>query len=651
MKESFDYDLAYSRNIGWVTEQEQQILKQKRIAIAGLGGVGGEHLLTLTRLGITKFNLSDFDEFGCENTNRQAGATTETYGHKKLDTMVAMALAINPELDINTFPEGIDANNTDEFLKDVDCYVDSLDFFAVEARMRVFRLCAEKGIPSTTAAPIGMGTAYLNFMPGQMTFEEYFRLEGYTENEQYLRFFLGLTPAALQSAYLVDPSKLDLGNKKGPSMPIGCKLAAGVAATQVVKILLNRGKILAVPWGLHFDAYTNQYKKTWRPGGNNNPIQKLAFKIAKKQLLGPGFNNKNTQNRSESLTLAEKIVDYARWAPSGDNTQCWRFKLDGEFGFTVLANDTRTHCVYDTDGHSSHLAHGILIETICIAASHFGYAASYTEELEDDTLLKFHFSFVEDDSISESNLVPFIKTRCVQRRAMGTRNLTKQEKAELEASLPEGFSVQWFESFGDKVAIAKLNFCNAKTRLTMKEAFKVHQEIIEWKTQYSKTKIPEQALGVDWLTARMMQWMFKSWSRVEFMNKYLAGTIAPRIALDFVPSLRSCAHFAIKSDHAPETSADYIKAGRAIQRFWLTCAKLGLGFQPEQTPVIFSRYLREEKKFTEQESVIKNAERGREMFERLVEQPENVHFLGRIGRGELPKSRSTRIDLSDLIID
>lgn len=284
MKESFDYDLAYSRNIGWVTEQEQQILKQKRIAIAGLGGVGGEHLLTLTRLGITKFNLSDFDEFGCENTNRQAGATVDTYGHKKLDTMVNMALSINPNLEINTFPEGIDANNTDEFLKDVDCYVDSLDFFAVEARMRVFRLCAEKSIPSTTAAPIGMGTAYLNFMPGQMTFEEYFRLEGYTENEQYLRFFLGLTPAALQSAYLVDPSKLDLGNKKGPSMPIGCKLAAGVAATQVVKILLNRGKVLSVPWGLHFDAYTNQYKKTWRPGGNNNPIQKLAFAIAKKKM-------------------------------------------------------------------------------------------------------------------------------------------------------------------------------------------------------------------------------------------------------------------------------------------------------------------------------------------------------------------------------
>ena len=60
MSQAFDYDVAYSRNIGWVTEEEQQTLKSKRIAIAGMGGVGGEHLLTLIRLGITKFNLSDF---------------------------------------------------------------------------------------------------------------------------------------------------------------------------------------------------------------------------------------------------------------------------------------------------------------------------------------------------------------------------------------------------------------------------------------------------------------------------------------------------------------------------------------------------------------------------------------------------------------
>ena len=59
----FDYDTAFCRNIGWVTEAEQHRLRLKRVAIAGLGGVGGAHAATLARLGIGRFHLADFDSF------------------------------------------------------------------------------------------------------------------------------------------------------------------------------------------------------------------------------------------------------------------------------------------------------------------------------------------------------------------------------------------------------------------------------------------------------------------------------------------------------------------------------------------------------------------------------------------------------------
>ena len=52
---SFDYATAFSRNIGWLTEAEQTVLRDKRVAVAGLGGVGGSHVLTLARLGIGAF--------------------------------------------------------------------------------------------------------------------------------------------------------------------------------------------------------------------------------------------------------------------------------------------------------------------------------------------------------------------------------------------------------------------------------------------------------------------------------------------------------------------------------------------------------------------------------------------------------------------
>ncbi|MFC1684967.1 ThiF family adenylyltransferase, partial [Pseudomonadota bacterium] len=55
--QKFDYNDAFSRNIGWLRPEEQEVLRSKRVAIAGLGGVGGSHLLTLTRLGIGGFHI------------------------------------------------------------------------------------------------------------------------------------------------------------------------------------------------------------------------------------------------------------------------------------------------------------------------------------------------------------------------------------------------------------------------------------------------------------------------------------------------------------------------------------------------------------------------------------------------------------------
>jgi len=281
---SFTYDEAFSRNIGWLTHPEQEQLRQKRVAIAGLGGVGGVHLLTLCRLGIGKFHLADFDSFDLANFNRQAGATVSTLGQSKLEVMVQQARDINPEIDITGFPEGVTQSNIEAFLQGVDLYIDGLDFFAFEARQAVFAACAAKGISAITAAPLGMGAAVLNFLPGGMSFDEYFRLDDGTEAEKPLRFLMGLAPSRLQMGYLADPTTVDLANHKGPSTIMACQLCAGVAATEALKILLGRGPVRAAPRGYHFDAYRNKLAHTWRPGGNRNPWQRMLISLAKRKL-------------------------------------------------------------------------------------------------------------------------------------------------------------------------------------------------------------------------------------------------------------------------------------------------------------------------------------------------------------------------------
>lgn len=283
MTVTFDYFQAFSRNIGWVTRKEQEILREKRIAIAGMGGVGGIHLLTLTRLGIGAFTVSDPDTFELVNFNRQAGSMMSTVGCPKAMTMASMAKDINPELDIRIF-EAITRENAEAFLSGADLYLDGMDFFGFEAREALFDACGRLGIPAVTAGPLGMGAALLTFLPGGMSFEEYFGWKGRSEEEKSLRFLLGLSPGRLQFPYLVDPSAVDLAERRGPSTPMACQLCAGIAATEILKIFLGRGRVISAPRGLQFDAYRNRLVTTWRPGGNRNPLQRLALVIARKRL-------------------------------------------------------------------------------------------------------------------------------------------------------------------------------------------------------------------------------------------------------------------------------------------------------------------------------------------------------------------------------
>ncbi|WP_343731431.1 ThiF family adenylyltransferase [Duganella sp.] len=283
---AYIYQQAYARNIGWVTPAEQAALRHKRVAIAGMGGVGGVHLLTLARLGIGAFHIADFDTFDIANFNRQVGATISSLGQPKVDVLAAMALDINPELKLARFPAGVSQDNLATFFEGVDLYVDGLDFFAFGARQATFAACARLGIPAVTAAPLGMGTAVLNFLPGHMTFEEYFDWGDRPDMEKALRFLVGLAPAGLHGGYLVDPSTINLKEQRGPSTIMGCELCAGAAATEALKILLQRGGARPAPWAYQFDAYRNKLVRTWRPGGNRNPLQRLAMMLARRRRPG-----------------------------------------------------------------------------------------------------------------------------------------------------------------------------------------------------------------------------------------------------------------------------------------------------------------------------------------------------------------------------
>lgn len=345
-----------------------------------------------------------------------------------------------------------------------------------------------------------------------------------------------------------------------------------------------------------------------------------------------------------------RILDLARWAPSGDNEQAWHFEIAAPDHLVVHCRDTREHCVYDFAGRPSQISHGALLETIAIAASAQGLRADVARRpASSDTNPEFDVRFVPDAQVKPSPLLGAIQSRSVQRRPMSTRALRTDEKQALEAAVGAGFEVRWIEGFGGKLNAARLMYSNAKLRLTMPEAYEVHRRIIHWNVRHSNDRVPDQALGVDQATLRLMKWAMTSWGRLSTMNR-LMGTWAPRLQMDLVPGLACAAHFVIIAKQAPATVEDHVAAGRAVQRFWLTLTQLGLAMQPEMTPLIFSWYLQHNKSFSKIDKLHGAARQLQPRLRKLVGSgPGHPVFMGRLGAGPAPESRSLRKPVEALL--
>lgn len=347
-----------------------------------------------------------------------------------------------------------------------------------------------------------------------------------------------------------------------------------------------------------------------------------------------------------------RILDLARWAPSGDNTQPWRFEIAGDDSVVVHGHDTRDHVIYDFDGHASHLAHGALLETMRIAGSAEGVAMDFDTEADAELRhLSYRVRFTPSPALAADPLLPFVTRRVVQRRPMRLRPLTEVQRQALAAAPGVGFRVQLFESLPDRLSVAGLLWDNAYIRLACPEAYPVHRQIIEWGARYSKDRIPEQAVGVDPATARLMRWVMESWPRVRFFNRYLMGTIVPRVQLDYLPALRCAAHLLVRAERTPSAIADWLALGQAVQRLWLTATATGLHLQPEMTPVIFRWYARAGRSFSAEPALAERAAKLTERFERMANaRPDDFFgFFCRVGVSAEPASRSLRLDLSELI--
>lgn len=277
---NFDYNLAFSRNLGWITPNEQEKIKKVVIAIPGMGGAGGHHLHALLRMGFQNFKIADLDQFEIQNFNRQFGSTISTINRDKVQVLKEIAMDINPNCKIEIWNEGVTLDNMHEFLSNVEIVCDGLDLYASHLRSPLYELAHKQGCFVISAGPFGMGTALLAFHPQKMSFNQYFDLEheNLTVEAKIIRFLAGMSPNMLHRKYVAYPDAIDLFKGRLPSLHVGCYSASAALGTAVMKIVLNRGEIQFAPHGFQFDFYRIKLKKFWIPFGNRNLIQKIKIK-------------------------------------------------------------------------------------------------------------------------------------------------------------------------------------------------------------------------------------------------------------------------------------------------------------------------------------------------------------------------------------
>lgn len=208
--------IRYRRNFDTLNFTEQIKLLSSKVAVVGCGGLGGNIIELLARLGIGTIIAIDGDTFSESNLNRQLLCGEKVLGQEKTLSVLTRVKEINSSIEVIPFCQFIDTNNIAETIKNTDIVVDALD--NVPTRFLVEETCKKLKIPFIHGAVSGLQGQVSTIFP-----EDRGLTAIYGSLEKYQKQTVVTTPSVLS----VTPS-----------------IVASLQVTEVLKVLLQRGNLL-----------------------------------------------------------------------------------------------------------------------------------------------------------------------------------------------------------------------------------------------------------------------------------------------------------------------------------------------------------------------------------------------------------------------
>jgi molybdopterin-synthase adenylyltransferase len=155
---AFDYAALTTRNIGFVTEAEQALLKQATVFVCGTGGMGGACLMALARMGVGRFIIADIDSFEVSNINRQIFANLDTVGQHKAVASAEALRRINPEALVEVLHDEW-TEHLERIAREAQVIVNGTDDLA--ASLHIYRTARAVGRPVIDAYASPLPSVYV----------------------------------------------------------------------------------------------------------------------------------------------------------------------------------------------------------------------------------------------------------------------------------------------------------------------------------------------------------------------------------------------------------------------------------------------------------------------------------------------------------
>lgn len=290
---TFFYTEFTTRNLGFVSADQQDTLLGSHVFICGVGGMGGAALQSLLRMGIGSFTIADMDVFEVSSLNRQVFATMDNVGVEKTDATVAGIHSVNPHANVKVYG-GDWPKYLPRILADVDIVINGMDDIAETAKL--YRACRESGHTIIDAYAASLPNVCVT-RAGEPTPEERLQFptagkapEDWTEDDlsgAYLRELEYVWGCSSSHRYIDLPAGADMASGARPKM----SFAPMVILTGNLMAYEAGNALLGIPSGAtnkgyFFNPYTG---KTERPC--SKPVEWLRRRTARREiakLVGDG---------------------------------------------------------------------------------------------------------------------------------------------------------------------------------------------------------------------------------------------------------------------------------------------------------------------------------------------------------------------------